>query len=124
MDRFDDETLTALRKSKHLAIRAGTKAHRFIHIWAVIVERRVFVRSWTLKPDGWFATLRREPHAVVQIGDREIEVRAVRTRSERLKKAVDDAYAETYTTPSARQYVTGFRRDRERRDSTTELIPL
>jgi len=50
-------------------------------------------------------------------------VRPIFTRSERLKKAVDHAYAEKYNTPGSLHYVKGFRQ-KQRRDSTTELVPL
>jgi len=44
-----------------LAIRAGTEPHRFIGIWAVVVDGRVFVRSWSLKPRSWYRTFREDP---------------------------------------------------------------
>jgi hypothetical protein len=47
---FSDRILARLRDDKMLAIRAGTDEHRFIGIWAVVVEGRVFVRSWSLTP--------------------------------------------------------------------------
>jgi hypothetical protein len=120
--RFDDAVLALISKSLVLGIRAGAGPHRMIGIWAVIVSRRVFVRSWTLKPRGWYRTLLDEPYGIVRIGDREIPVRAVHTRSERLKDAVDRAYAARYTTPASLQYVRGFRQAR-RRDTTMELVP-
>ena len=46
---FSAAILAALRDGPILTIRAGTRPHRFIGIWAVVVERRVFVRSWSLK---------------------------------------------------------------------------
>ncbi len=123
-EHFDAETLAALRKEKILGIRAGTGAHRIIGIWVVVVENRVFVRSWDVKPAGWNATLVKEPRGVIQIAGREIPVRAVRTRSERLKTAVDEAYASKYNTPGSIKYVQGFKRSAKRRNTTTELIPL
>ena len=121
--RFTDRTLAAIAKSKILGIRAGTKPYRVIGIWVVVVSDRVFVRSWTLKAQGWYRTLLEEPRGIIQIGDREIKVRAVHTRSEKLKDAVDRAYAEKYNTPGSLKYVRGFKL-RRRRDTTTELVPL
>ena len=44
--RFSTSILAALDKSKILGIRAGDRSdHRFIGIWVVVVEDRVFVRS-------------------------------------------------------------------------------
>lgn len=121
--RFPKLIVAAIRDGKILGIRAGTKPHRVIGIWAVVVEGRVFVRSWSLKPRSWWRTFQEEPRGIIVINDREVRVRPVFTRSERLKTAVDRAYAEKYNTPGSLHYVKGFKAKR-RRDTTTELVPL
>jgi hypothetical protein len=121
--RFSKSIVEAVRDGKILGIRAGTKPHRVIGIWVVVVEGRVFVRSWSLKPRSWWRTFLEEPRGIVVVNDREIKVRPVFTRSERLKKAVDRAYAEKYNTPGSLHYVRGFK-NKKRRDTTTELVPL
>lgn len=121
--RFSKSIIDAIREGKILGIRAGTKPHRVIGIWAVVVEGRVFVRSWSLKPRSWWRTFLEEPRGIIVVNDREIKVRPVFTRSERLKKAVDRAYAEKYNTPGSLHFVKGFKNKR-RRDTTTELVPL
>jgi hypothetical protein len=63
-----------------------------------------------------------DPVGVIRVSDREIAVRAVRTRSERRKAAVDLAYRQKYTTPGAIRYVDDLCRG-ESRDSTTQLVP-
>ncbi len=122
---FRPDVLAAIRDNKYkiLGIRAGTKPHRFIGIWAVVVEGRVFVRSWSLKPRSWYRTFLEEPRGAIQVGDREIPVRAVRTRSERLKDAVSRAYLAKYNTPGAIKYARDLCRAKSR-DTTTELVPL
>jgi len=121
--RFDDAVLAEIAKSLVLGIRAGTKPHRIIGIWAVVVSKRVFVRSWTLKSPGWYRTILEEPRGVIQIGGREFAVRSIHTRSEPLKDAVDRAYAAKYKTPASQKYVRGFKLPR-RRNTTTELVPV
>jgi hypothetical protein len=121
---FSKETVAAIREGKILGIRAGTKPHRIIGIWAVVVEGRVFVRSWGLKERGWYRAFLEEPVGVIEVEGREIPVRAVFTRSERLKKAVDRAYAEKFNTKGSRHFVQGFARSKRRRDTTTEFVPL
>ena len=81
------------------------------------------MRSWSLKPRSWYRTFLEEPRGVIVINDREIRVRAVFTRSERLKTAVDRAYREKYNTPGSLHFVRGFK-NKKRRDTTTELVPL
>jgi len=121
-NRFDADTIAAADKGKILGIRAGSEPHKFIGIWVVVVQGRVFVRSWEMTPNGWFHTIAREKRGIVQIGDREIPIRAIVTKSERLKAAVDEAYAAKYNTKASMKYVKGFSRGK-RRDTTTELVP-
>jgi|SRR5215472_11921960 len=120
--RFPDEVLAALRKSKVLSIRAGSGTHRFIGIWMVMVEDRVFVRSWSIKPDGWYRAFLKEPRGAIRVEDREIAVRAVRTRSEKLRDAVDRAYLEKYSTPGSLKYAKDLGRPKSRA-TTIELAP-
>jgi hypothetical protein len=121
--RFSRARAAAIDQSAILAIRAGSATdHRFIGIWAVVIDGRVFVRSWTLKPDGWYRTFLRDPLGTIRIGDREIRIRAVPVRSERTRDAVERAYAVKYPTPGSRKYVRGFRAKR-RREATLELMP-
>jgi hypothetical protein len=123
MKRFTAKTVQALRNGKILGIRAGPGDHRIIGIWMVVVEHRLFVRSWSVKPGGWFRTFEREPRGIITVdGGREIPVRAVITRSERLKDAVSRAYLEKYSTPGALKYSRDLARAKSRA-TTTELIP-
>ena len=121
--RFPDEIVAAIRDGKILGIRAGTQPHRIIGIWAVVVEGRVFVRSWSLKPRSWYRTFLEEPEGIIQVGETQLPVRAVRTRSERLKDAVSRAYQEKYNTPGSIQYVEDLGGEKSRA-TTTELVPL
>jgi hypothetical protein len=116
-------TVAAIDHSKILGIRAGARTnHRFIGIWAVVVDGRVFARSWTLKPGGWYRTFLADPLGAIQVGERQIKVRARPARTPTIRDAVERAYAEKYSTPAAQKYVRGFRTVR-RRDATMEFIP-
>ena len=119
---FTDETLATLRREKILGIRAGRDStHRVIGIWVVVVEGRVFVRSWSMKPRSWWRTFLEDPHGIIVIGTQEISIRAVQTRSERLKDLVSAAYKEKYNTPGSVQYVKDMSKKKSR-DTTTELV--
>src|SRR5918998_793296 len=122
MTRFPERIVSAIRKSQIIGIRAGTKPHRIIGIWAVVVEGRVFVRSWSLKPRSWYRTFLEEPQGAIQVGGRELAIRAVRTRSERLKRAIDEAYLAKYHTPGSLKFARDLGSTKSR-DTTTELVP-
>ena len=121
--RFAPDILVAIRDGKILGIRAGTRPHRVIGIWAVAVEGRVFVRSWSLKPRSWYRTFLEEPRGIIHVSGRTIPVRAVHTRSERLKGAIDRAYREKFNTPGSSKFARDLGRAKSRA-TTTELVPL
>jgi hypothetical protein len=121
--RFSHRVLAAIDESKILGIRAGVRSgHRFIGIWAVVVDGRVFARSWEQSPGGWYRTLLEDPRGTIQVGERQLRVRAVRSRGKRIRDAVERAYASKYRTPGSLKYVRGFRTPR-RRDTTVEFLP-
>ena len=121
--RFFDDLLALLQKSKGLRLRAGVGAHRFIGIWFVVVKDRVLIRSWSVKPDGWYRTFLNEPRGTIQVGDREVAVRAAPIKSERLRDAVDRAYLDKYSTPGALKYARDLAREKSRA-TTIKLVPL
>jgi hypothetical protein len=120
--RFATATLESIRDAQVIGIRAGSEPHRFIAIWTVVAEDRVFVRSWSLKPRSWFRTFLREPRGTITVHDREIPIRAVVTKSERLKDAVSRAYLQKYHTPGSLRFARDLGRPKSR-ETTTELIP-
>jgi hypothetical protein len=119
--RFPKRVLDEIAAQKYFYLRSGD--HRFIAVWVVVVDGRVFVRSWNGKPTGWHAAFLEEPRGHVRLGEKEIPVRAVQTKSEKLRDAVESAYAGKYDTKANAKYVKGFKA-KTRRDTTTELTPL
>jgi hypothetical protein len=115
--------VAAADASKIFGVRAGARSdHRFTGIWPVVVDGRLFARSWTQKADGWYRAFLDDPLGTIQVGEREIRVRAVRATGKRIRDAVERAYAEKYHTPGSLKYVRGFRTPR-RRDTTIEFVP-
>jgi hypothetical protein len=110
-----------LRDGKTLRIRAGAE-HRFIGIWAVVVEDRVFVRSWSVKPRSWYRALLEDPRGAILVAGREIPVRAVRPRGERLKDLISRGYLEKYGTRGSIKYARDMGLPKSRA-TTTELVP-
>jgi hypothetical protein len=123
-NRFPPAVLAALREENILGLRAGARRplHRIIGIWVVVVEGRVFVRSWSRKPRSWWRTFQEDSEGLIVVGRRRIPVRAVHTRSERLKDAVSRPYREKYKTPGSVKFARDMGR-KPSRETTTELVP-
>ena len=121
--RFSRPVVAAVDESAIMGVKAGSKSdHRFTGVWPVVVKGRVYARSWTLKRGGWYRTFLEDPLGTIQVAEREIRVRAVPARSERVRDAVEAAYAEKYDTKASQKYVRGFR-SRRRREATIEFVP-
>jgi len=120
--RFPPALVASLDKSKILGIRAGTE-HRFIGIWVVVVDGRVFVKSWTIKSHGWYRAFQKDPLGAIQAATRTVRIRARAVSGKALLDAVEAAYAAKYCTPGSMKYVEGFKTP-ERRKTTTELVPV
>lgn len=121
--RLPKTVVSRIDESGIMGIKAGARSdHRFTGVWPVVVNGRVYARSWTVKKDGWFSTFLEDPLGVIQVGKRHIRVRAVQAKSERVRDKVEEAYAAKYDTKGSRKYVRGFRTAR-RREATIEFVP-
>ena len=121
--RFSRVVLDQIECRASLRIRAGSAKHRFVGIWAVVVNGRVFVRSWNDKPDGWYRAWRGDPVGAIEVATCEITVRAKAVRGEKLLDAISAAYREKYTGPGSRKYAEGVD-EAARRKTTLELTPV
>ena len=121
MSKDTDDIIEAARKAKIMGVRAGTE-HRYTGVWVVVVDNKIFARSWSDKPTGWFRAFKKEPTGTIQLGEREIPVLAKPVRSTRLRDAVTLAFAEKYNTKGSRKWVEGFA-EPERVLTTLEFAP-
>jgi len=121
MDKFAKDVVEVFRSAKIMGVRAGTE-HRYTGVWLVVVDGRVFARSWNDKPTGWFQAFRKQSSGMVQVGDLELVVRGKVVRGARLREAVTAAYGEKYPTKGSRKWVEGFA-EAERVVNTIEFIP-
>ena len=120
-ERFDNAIVEAARKAKIAGVRAGTQ-HRYTGVWIVVVDGRLFVRSWNDKPTGWFQAFQKQPIGMLQLGTLELDVQGKPVRSSRIRDAVTKAFGEKYNTKGSQQWVKGFA-EAERLRNTLEFVP-
>jgi hypothetical protein len=118
---FSDEIVEAAQNAKILGVRAGSE-HRYTGVWVVVVDSRIFVRSWNDKPTGWFRAFKKQPVGTIQIGKLEIPVRGKAVRSTRIRDAVTAAFGEKYNTKGSQKWVEGFA-EPARLLTTLEFVP-
>ena len=123
LKRLPRSLVLAIDEVKILGVQAGARSdHRFTGVWPVVVSDRVYARSWGMQPGGWYRSFLEDPLGRIQVGEREVRVRAVPVKSERIRDAVEEAYAQKYRTPASMKWVRGFRSPR-RREATLEFRP-
>ena len=118
---FSKAVVEAFRGAKIIGVRSGSE-HKYTGVWVVVVDDRIFARSWSDKPTGWFRAFKNEPTGSVQVGEREVRVQGKVVRSTKMRDAVTAAFAEKYPTKGSRQWVEGFA-EPERVVNTLEFIP-
>ena len=119
--RFSDTDLQELKKAKILGVRSGMH-HRYTGVWPVIVDDRLFVRSWNDKPTGWYRAFLNRPEGTIEVGKRDVAVVARPVEDDATRDAVTAAFAEKYNTKGSLKWVTGFA-EPERARNTLELTP-
>jgi hypothetical protein len=119
--KFAGTVVESLRGAKIIGVRAGTE-HRYTGVWVVVVDGRIFVRSWNDKPTGWFRAFRKQPGGTVQVGELEIPVRARLGGGVLIRDAVTAALGEKYNTKGSQKWVEGFA-EPARVLTTLELVP-
>ena len=119
--RFARRVVEALDAAKIVGVRAG-REHKYTGVWVIVIEGRVFARSWNDKPTGWYRAFLAEPLGSLQVGDAERRVRGRPVRSARLRDAVTAAYGEKYDTKASQPWVRGFARP-ARAAHTMEFVP-
>ena len=119
--RFSEPALEELAKAKIFGIRAGTE-HRYTGVWVVVVEGRVFVRSWNDKPTGWYRAFQAQPLGSIQLAGREIPI-APTTAGRATPGRRHAAYAGKYDTKASEKWVRGFA-EPHRSATTLELLPV
>src|SRR5688572_29946986 len=80
---FSKEVISLIDKERILRIRAGADStHKVIGIWAVVVNGRVYVRSYKSKPGGWWHTFLKDPKGEIFVAKRKrgIKIRAVQVK--------------------------------------------
>ena len=120
-EKFKAEIVEVARAAKIAGVRAGAE-HRYTGVWIVVVDDRLFVRSWNDKPTGWFRAFQNEATGTLQLGTLEIPVRARPVRSSRTRDEVTQAYGEKYNTKASQKWVKGFATP-QRLINTLEFVP-
>jgi hypothetical protein len=123
MKNFDEATLQYIRTNSLAGVRGGVRPRDFLDIWMVIVDDRIFARSWNLSERSWFTAFLQEGAGAIRCGDRVVEVQGRQIAGDDpLQARISAAYLEKYTSEHSRPYAEGIIRP-PHLEATMEFIP-
>lgn len=122
-ETFSQEILDHINTHYHIGIRAGEERTSFLDIWMVVVNNRVFARSWGLVEKSWFNTFLQSPEGSIQCGDQAIPVHGrIPADLPQIEELINTAYLAKYDSGRGSFYAQGIIKPAHM-ERTIELMP-
>lgn len=114
-----------IKSNNLIGIKAGHDRETFLEIWMVVVDNRIFARSWGFAERSWYNQFLKNSLGEIQCGDEVFQIKAqIPEDEEKLRTKINEAYLEKYTkTEHNRKYATGIVKT-EHAEKTMEFIVL
>lgn len=105
-----------------IGIKAGANRSTFLEIWMVVVDNRIFARSWGLAEKSWYNSFLQDPQGQIQCGNLIVNISAiVPTDDDELTEAINNAYLTKYNSEHNIEYAKGIIKT-EHIEKTLEFI--
>jgi hypothetical protein len=103
---FDPAVVASARDNKEVRIRTARQRSRGVILWIVVANDALYVRSVRGPQGKWFVAATAEGQATLELGDRQVAVRAVPVTDQATIAAVSQAFLSKYaTSPYAQSIV-------------------
>ncbi len=109
MHQDKQATLNFIRSNNLIGIRAGKERENFLDIWMVVIDDRIFARSWGLSERSWFDTFKKDSSGAIRCAGQIIPVTAVVPSDiDSLNEKISQAYLKKYNSGSNAPYALGI----------------
>lgn len=103
-------------------IKAGLERPGFLDIWMVVVEDRIFARSWGFAERSWYNTFLQNPNGQIKCGDAVFAIKAVVPKdNDVMTEKINNAYLTKYNTEHRIEYARGIIKEKHV-EKTMEFI--
>lgn len=104
-----DEVLNYIKTNNLIGIKAGSERTDFLEIWMVVVQDRIFARSWGLAERSWYNTFLKDPNGQIQCGNSIFNIKAViPIDTNELTDEINQTYLTKYNIGRNRKYAKGI----------------
>ena len=88
--------LECISETKITTFRQGD-IHRFIDVWMVIVDDRIFARSWRGSKTGWYYKFLKDSNGAIQCGDVYYKIDGlIPSDLDNINQRINDAFTKKY----------------------------
>ena len=92
-----------------IGLKAGTTRETFIEIWMVVVNDRIFARSWGFAEKSWYTAFLLEPFGQLKCGDVLFRIKAkIPEDLNAVTAAINEAYLKKYNHGANIPYAEGI----------------
>ncbi|HEX6846907.1 MAG TPA: DUF2255 family protein [Chitinophagaceae bacterium] len=125
MKKFSKAFLECIDKTQITSVRAGEGREKFTGIWMVIVDDRIFGRSYYGAERSWYTALLKGDQGDLKCGKEIISIKGVKPKDiNKINKAITGAYEKKYLIKAYnKKWVDGLA-EPERIARTMEFIPI
>ncbi|HYK45825.1 MAG TPA: DUF2255 family protein [Parafilimonas sp.] len=123
MKKFSRAFLKCVNETQITSVRAGADRTKFTGIWMVVVNGRIFSRSYYGADKSWYTSLLAAEYGEIKCAKDIVAVRGIKPSDlKEITEAINKAYEKKYLTrPSNKKWVDGLN-DPERIARTMEFI--
>jgi len=125
MKRFPKLFLNCINDTQITSVRAGKDREKFTGIWMVVVDGRIFARSYNLSDRSWYTALLNDESGELKCGKEIIPIKGLKPPDiNNITEAINKAYEKKYLVKASnKKWVDGLA-EPERVARTMEFIPL
>lgn len=104
-----NNALDYIKENNLIGIKAGTQRPSFLEIWMVVVENRIFARSWGLEEKSWYNTFLENSEGQIQCGSTIYKIEAlVPDDLNQITDEINKAYLKKYNFGDNSKYAIGI----------------
>ena len=106
---FPQELYDYLSTHTLIKVKGGRTRLKFLEIWMVEVEGRLFSRTWNKSAKSWYTAFLEEGVGQIKFGEEIIDVRGQRLEvDQELTRQINEAYLKKYNQPFNISYAKGI----------------
>jgi|SRR5689334_15616766 len=125
MKHFSKTFLKCIDETQITSVRAGDEREKFTGIWMIVVDGRIFGRSYTLSERSWYTALANGEAGDIKCAKEVVPVKGKKPEDiDAISGAINNAYEKKYLVKSYnKKWVDGLA-EPERVARTMEFIPI